>query len=71
VAAAIGLGELLGYWEPTMSKDIKSKVDPKKKDTKISSPDDLTKTNKTGDIELDEEELKRVSGGFCASGKHL
>jgi hypothetical protein len=29
----------------------------------ISSADDLTKTGKSGDIELDEEELKRVSGG--------
>jgi bacteriocin-like protein len=46
-----------------MSKDIKSKVERKKKDTKISSADDLTKTSKRGDIELDEEELKRVSGG--------
>jgi hypothetical protein len=47
----------------TMSKDIKSKVEPKKKDTKISSADDMIKTSKKGDIELDEEELKRVSGG--------
>ncbi len=46
-----------------MSKDIKSKVEPKRKDTKISSADDLIKTSKSGDIELDEEELKRVSGG--------
>jgi hypothetical protein len=45
-----------------MIKDPKSKV-PKKKDTKISSADELIKTGKTGDIELDEEELKRVSGG--------
>jgi hypothetical protein len=41
----------------------KSTVQPNKKDTKISSADDLTKTSKTGDVELDEEELKRVSGG--------
>ena len=46
-----------------MSKDIKSKVEPKKKDAKISSADDMIKTSKKGDIELDEEELKRVSGG--------
>jgi hypothetical protein len=46
-----------------MSEDIKSKVEPKKKDTKISSADDLTKTSKSGDVELDEEELKRVTGG--------
>ena len=36
------------------------KVQPNKKDMKISSADDLTKTNKS---ELDEEELKRVTGG--------
>jgi hypothetical protein len=48
----------------TMSEDIKSKMEPKKKDTKISSADDLTKTSKSGEIELDEEELKRVSGGY-------
>jgi hypothetical protein len=42
----------------------KSTVHPKKEDTKISSADDLTKTSKTGDVELDEEELKRVSGGL-------
>jgi hypothetical protein len=47
-----------------MSKDIKSNVEPTKKDTKISSADDLTKTSKSGDIELDEEELKRASGGY-------
>jgi type VI protein secretion system component Hcp len=35
-----------------------------KKETTISpKPDDLTKTTKSGDIELEEEELKRVSGG--------
>ena len=37
--------------------------DPKKKDPKISSADDLSKTTKKGDVELSEEELKRVSGG--------
>jgi hypothetical protein len=47
-----------------MRKDIKNKLEPKKKDTKISSADDLTKTGKSGDIELDEEELKRVAGGY-------
>ena len=36
--------------------------DPSKKDATISSADDLVKTNK-GDVELTEEELKRVSGG--------
>ena len=40
----------------------KSKVERKAK-TKISSADDLTKTSKSADIELDEEELKRVTGG--------
>jgi bacteriocin-like protein len=29
----------------------------------ISSADDLTKTTNKGDVELSEEELKRVSGG--------
>ena len=43
-----------------MSND---KVDPSKKDPQISSADDLTKTTKSGDVELSEEELKRVSGG--------
>jgi bacteriocin-like protein len=49
-----------------MSKDEpvpKSKGEPSKKGTKISPADDLTKTSKSGDIELDEEELKRISGG--------
>ena len=39
------------------------KVDPSKKDPQISSADDLTKTTNKGDVELTEEELKRVSGG--------
>jgi hypothetical protein len=53
-----------------MSNDSKSP--PNRKDTKISSADDLIKTNKSTDIELDESELKRVSGGkSCASGVHL
>ena len=39
------------------------KTDPNKKDAKISSADDLTKTTNKGDVELSEEELKRVSGG--------
>jgi hypothetical protein len=41
----------------TMSTD---KIDPKKEDAKISSADDLVKS---GDVELSEEELKRVAGG--------
>jgi hypothetical protein len=36
------------------------KIDPKKEDAKISSADDLVKS---GDVELSEEELKRVAGG--------
>jgi hypothetical protein len=44
----------------TMSTD---KIDPSKKDATISSADDLTKTTNKGDVELTEEELKRVSGG--------
>jgi hypothetical protein len=49
-----------------MSNDqpVPDKADPKKKETKISSADDLTKTSKSGDIELDEEELKRATGGL-------
>ena len=39
------------------------KIDPSKKDPKISSADDLTKTSKKSDVELSEEELKRVTGG--------
>jgi bacteriocin-like protein len=38
------------------------KADPSTKDAAISSADDLVKTNK-GDVELTEEELKRVTGG--------
>jgi hypothetical protein len=41
----------------------RDKADPKRKKAKISPADDLVKTSKSGDIELDEEELKRVSGG--------
>jgi len=40
------------------------KIDPSKKDATISSADDLTKTSKKSDVELSEEELKRVSGGY-------
>ena len=39
------------------------KIDPSKKRATISSADDLVKTTKSGDVELSEEELKRVSGG--------
>jgi hypothetical protein len=46
----------------------KSKVE-QKTNTKISSTDDLIKTSKRADIELDEEELKRVAGG--CTGKHF
>ncbi len=41
-------------------------VDPSKKDATISSADDLVKTTKSGDVELSEEELKRVTGGAGA-----
>ncbi len=44
-----------------MSND---KADPSKKDPNISSADNLTKTTKKGDVELTEEELKRVAGGY-------
>jgi bacteriocin-like protein len=43
-----------------MSND---KIDPSSKDPKISSADELTKTTNKSDVELSEEELKRVSGG--------
>jgi hypothetical protein len=39
------------------------KIDPSKKDAAISSADDLVKTTKSADVELSEEELKRVAGG--------
>ena len=48
--------------------DPKSKVEPNKKETKISPADELIKTSKTGDVELDEGELKRVSGGVNIKG---
>jgi len=51
-----------------------SNVDPSKKDPKISSatPDTLTEpSSNDGKIELNEEELSRVSGGACAAGKHI
>jgi bacteriocin-like protein len=40
------------------------KIDPSKKDEKISSADDLVKTSKKGDVELTEDELAKVSGGL-------
>jgi hypothetical protein len=54
-----------------MSNDnpVPDKADPKSKETKIS-PDDLTKTSKSGDIELEEEELKRTTGGTKLSIKY-
>jgi hypothetical protein len=39
------------------------KVDPSKKDSQLSSADDLAKTSKKSDVELTEEELKRATGG--------
>ena len=39
------------------------KIDPSKKDTMISSADDLVKTTKKSDVELSEEDLKRIAGG--------
>jgi bacteriocin-like protein len=42
------------------------KIVPSSKDPKISSADDLTKTTNKGDVELSEEELKRVTGGTVA-----
>jgi hypothetical protein len=48
-----------------MSND---KIDPTSKDPKISSADDLAKTTNKSDVELSEEELKRVSAGTPSSG---
>jgi bacteriocin-like protein len=39
------------------------KADPSKKDTTISSADDLVKTAKSGDVELSEEELSASLAG--------
>jgi len=47
------------------------KADPNKKDATISSADDLVKTTKSGDVELSEEELKRVTGGGTAVKIHF
>ena len=41
----------------------RSKMQPSKKTAKISSADDLTKVSKSGDVELDDQELEQVSGG--------
>jgi hypothetical protein len=46
--------------EQTMSTD---KIDPSNKDPKVSSADELTKTTNKSDVELSEEELKRIAGG--------
>lgn len=47
------------------------KIDPSKKDATISSADDLTKTSRKGDVELTEEELRRVSGGGIPLKTHI
>jgi hypothetical protein len=39
-------------------------IDPSNKDATISSTDDVTKTTNKSDMELSEEQLKRVSGGL-------
>jgi hypothetical protein len=53
------------HQEQIMSND---KIDPSKKEQNVSS-DDLTKTTKKGDVELSEEELKRVAGGLKSNLK--
>jgi hypothetical protein len=45
-----------------MSSD-RSKMQPCKNDTKISSADDSAKATKSSDVELEDEELERISGG--------
>jgi hypothetical protein len=47
--------------EITMAKRDKSST---KKGKPISSPDELVKPGKEGDVELTADELKKVSGGF-------
>ena len=67
-----------------MNKDNGRRSHDKKSSTqaqpKALSPDKLTVTGKTGDVELSESELKAVSGGdastpnlfnACATGKHF
>jgi len=41
----------------------RSKIQPSKKNTKISSADDLARTSNRGDVELDDKDLEEVSGG--------
>lgn len=47
---------------------MKSKM-PSKGKAKTSSADDLVKTRRKGHVELDEKELKRVTGGTTAMYK--
>jgi hypothetical protein len=51
----------------TMRHQKQSKIEPHTKKSKISSADDLVKTSKSGDIELDEQDLKQVTGGKSIS----
>ncbi|MFI4987530.1 MAG: hypothetical protein ACHQF3_08815 [Alphaproteobacteria bacterium] len=46
-----------------------SKSRPTKKGTHISSADSLVKGGKGAGVELAEEDLKRVSGGYLKLGK--
>jgi hypothetical protein len=48
----------------------KRKSPPHKKQTKSSSADHLAKTSKSGHLELEEKELKRVAGGLKTELKY-
>jgi len=50
-----------------MAKTDKS---PKKGKPTTASPDKLLKTDKEDRIELSEEELEKVSGGYDSAGTH-
>jgi hypothetical protein len=53
--------------ETAMSTDKKNEIS--KEQPKTSVPDALIKTSNKGNVELTEEELKRVSGGCDAGSK--
>jgi hypothetical protein len=62
--ANIGISTAYGPFldEELAMSDHTSKM-PNKKAAKISSADNLLKTSKKGDVELDEKQLGHVSGG--------
>jgi hypothetical protein len=50
-----------------MSTENEKKKESTKQQSKTPAPDSLTKTTKTGDVELTEKELGRAAGG-CGAG---